>query len=180
MFTPIKSGVYLRQINTSQDAQVIIKLIRASEYPGQTMGQFVDVLAVAPTVILRIDNDGASRLDFDPGSDINVVPGNHIDDNDTAALTDLALAFYQQAFITDGVVYVYRLPAESPEIKVNVEVYDVDEEAPQLYYEGVYPTRAVDSNSPFEGRKRNPVTGQELDYGTALNALIQAFINLKL
>ncbi|WP_448105846.1 hypothetical protein [Pseudomonas azerbaijanoccidentalis] len=182
MSTPIKTGVYLRQIETSKDVQVIVKLIRAGEYPDKTMDQFADVLASAPTVTLYVKDDGETlKLDFDPWSDINVIPDSSIDEKDTAALADLALAFYQQEVIVpDGKAYLYRLAAKPPELRVNVELFDIDEEDHQLYSEGVYETKAADSTSPFEGSQRNPVTGQVFDYGALLNGLLKAFIKLKL
>ncbi|WP_338584050.1 hypothetical protein [Pseudomonas sp. MAG733B] len=182
MSTPIKTGVYLRQIETFEDVQVVVKLIRAGEYPDKTMDQFTDVLAIAPSVTLHIeDNGGTSRLDFDPWSDINVTPDNSIDEKDVAALTQLALAFYDQLVIaSDGIVYLYRLPAEPPELRVAVEEFDIDEDDHQLYSQRVYETKAADAGSPFEVRGRNPVTGNLFDYGTALNGLLQAFIKLKL
>jgi hypothetical protein len=182
MSTPIKTGAYLQQIETLEDVQVVIKLVRAGEYPNKTMGQFADALATAPSVTLHIKDDGkTSKLDFDPWSDINVIPDNSIDEKDIAALTQLALAFYHQQIIApEGIAYLYRLPAEPPKLRVDVEVFDIDEEDHQLYSLGVYETKSADSGSPFEGSERNPETGQVFDYGTALNELLKAFIKLKL
>ena len=182
MSTPIKTGAYLQQIETPEDVQVVIKLIRAGEYPNKTMEQFADVLASAPSMTLHIKDDGKiSTLDFDPWSDINVIPDNSIDEKDIAALTQLALAFYHQQIIApEGIAYLYRLPAEPPERRVDVEVFDIDEEDHQLYSLGVYETKSADSGSPFKGSERNPETGQVFDYGTALNELLKAFIKLKL
>ncbi|MFU2328296.1 hypothetical protein [Pseudomonas sp. NFX98] len=182
MSTPIKAGVYLRQIETSENVQVVVKLIRTGEYPDKTMDQFAAVLANAPTVTLHIEDYGkTTKLDFDPWSDINVTPDNSTDEKDIAALTQLALAFYDQLVIaSDGIVYLYRLPAEPPEFRVAVEEFDIDEDDLQLYSQRVYETKAADSGSPFEVKGRNPLTGQLFDYGTALNGLLQAFIKLKL
>ena len=182
MSTPIKTGAYLQQIETPEDVQVVIRLIRAGEYPNKTMEQFADVLASAPSMTLHIKDDGkTSTLDFDPWSDINVIPDNSIDEKDIAALTQLALAFYHQQIIApEGIAYLYRLPAEPPELRVDVEVFDIDEEDHQLHSLGVYETKSADSGSPFEGRERNPVTGQVFDYGPELNGLLKAFIKLKL
>ena len=182
MSTPIKTGAYLQQIETPEDVQVVIRLIRAGEYPNKTMEQFADVLASAPSMTLHIKDDGkTSTLDFDPWSDINVIPDNSIDEKDIAALTQLALAFYHQQIIApEGIAYLYRLPAEPPELRVDVEVFDIDEEDHQLYSLGVYETKSADSGSPFKGSERNPETGQVFDYGTALNELLKAFIKLKL
>jgi len=179
MSKPIKTGAYLQKIETPEDVQVVIKLIRADEYPNKTMEQFADVLASAPSVTLHIKDDSkTSKLDFDPWSDINVIPDNSIDEKDTAALTQLALAFYHQQIIApEGIAYLYRLPAE---LRVDVEVFDIDEEDHQLYSLGVYETKSADSGSPFEGRERNPETGQVFDYGAELNGLLKAFIKLKL
>jgi hypothetical protein len=182
MSTPIKTGAYLQQIETPEDVQVVIKLIRAGEYLNKTMGQFADALETAPSVTLHIKDDGKTlKLDFDPWSDINVTPDNSIDEKDNAALTELALAFYHQQIIApEGIAYLYRLPAEPPELRVDVEVFDIDEEDHQLYSLGVYETKSADSGSPFEGSERNPDTGQVFDYGTALNELLKTFIKLKL
>jgi hypothetical protein len=178
MSKPIKTGAYLQKIKTPEDVQVVIKLIRADEYPNKTMEHFADVLASAPSVTLHIKNDNTSKFDFDPWSDINVTPDNSIDEKDIAALTQLALAFYhQQVIAPEGIAYLYCLPAE---LRVDVEVFDIDEEDDQLYSLGVYETKSADSGSPFEGHERNPVTGQVFDYGTALNELLKAFIKLKL
>jgi hypothetical protein len=57
MSKPIKTGAYLQKIKTPEDVQVVIKLIRADEYPNKTMEQFADVLANAPSVTLHIKND---------------------------------------------------------------------------------------------------------------------------
>lgn len=178
----IKTGVYLQQIETSEDKQVIVKLIRADEPPNKTIEQFANVLASAPSVTLHIKDDGkTSKLDFDPWSDINVIPDNSIDEKDIAALTQLALAFYHQQIIApEGIAYLYRLPTELPKLRVDVEVFDIDEEDHQLYSLGVYETKSADSGSSFEGSERNPETGQVFDYGTALNELLKAFIKLKL
>jgi hypothetical protein len=182
MSTLIKTGVYLQQIEVSEDKQVIVKLIRADEHPNKTMEQFADVLATAPSVTLHIKDHGkTSKLDFDPWSDINVIPDNSIDEKDIAALTQLALAFHHQQIIArESIAYLYRLPAEPPEHRVDVEVFDIDEEDHQLYSLGVYETKSADSGSPFEGSERNPETGKVIDYGTALNELLKAFIKLKL
>jgi hypothetical protein len=179
MSKPIKTGAYLQKIKTPEDVQVVIKLIRADEYPNKTMEQFADVLANAPSVTLHIKNDSkTSKFDFDPWSDINVTPDNSIDEKDIAALTQLALAFYhQQVIAPEGIAYLYCLPAE---LRVDVEVFDIDEEDDQLYSLGVYETKSADSGSPFEGHERNPVTGQVFDYGAELNGLLKAFIKLKL
>ncbi len=180
--TLIKTGVYLQQIETYEGKQIIVTLIRADQHPNKTIEQFADVLASVPSVTLHIKDDGkTSKLDFDPWSDINVTPDSSIDENDIAALTNLALAFYHQQIIApEGIAYLYRLPAEPPKLRVDVEVFDIDEEDHQLYSLGVYETKSVDSGSPFEGSERNPVTGQVFDYGTALNELLKAFIKLKL
>ena len=182
MSTPIKTGAYLQQIETPEDVQVVIKLIRAGEHPNKTMEQFADVLASVPSMTLHIKDDGkTSKLDFDPWSDINVIPDNSIDEKDIAALTQLALAFYHQQIIApEGIAYLYSLPAEPPKLRVDVEVFDIDEEDHQLYSLGVYETKSADSGSPFKGSERNPETGQVIDYGTALNELLKAFIKLKL
>ncbi|MGY2187187.1 hypothetical protein [Pseudomonas sp. SDO5591_S426] len=182
MSIPIKTGVYLQQIETTEDVQVVVKLIRAGEYPDKTMDQFADILAIVPSVTLHIEEYGnTTKLDFDPWSDINVTPDNSIDEKDVAALTQLALAFYDQLVIaSDGIVYLYHLPTEPPELRVAVEEFDIDEDDHQLYSQRVYETKAADSGSPFEVRGRNPVTGNLFDYGTALNGLLQAFIKLKL
>ena len=182
MSTPIKTGAYLQQIETPEDVQVVIKLIRAGEHPNKTMEQFADVLASVPSMTLHIKDDGkTSKLDFDPWSDINVIPDNRIDEKDIAALTQLALAFYHQQIIApEGIAYLYSLPAEPPKLRVDVEVFDIDEEDHQLYSLGVYETKSADSGSPFKGSERNPETGQVIDYGTALNELLKAFIKLKL
>ncbi|MNM83616.1 hypothetical protein D3C81_956790 [compost metagenome] len=182
MSTPIKTGVYLQQIDTLENAQVIIKLIRAGNYTSKTMEQFADILVGAPTVTLHIKDGGKTlKLDFNPWSDINVTPDNYIDENDNAVLTNLALAFYQQQIIApEGIAYLCRLPADSPEIRVNVEVFDIDEDDHQLYSRAVFETRSSDSGSSFEGRERNHNTGQVFDYGDALNELLKAFIKLKL
>jgi len=178
----IKTGAFLQLIETPKDTQVIIKLIRAGEHPNKTMEQFADVLANAPSVTLHIKDDGkTSTLDFDPWSDIDVIPDNSIDEKDIAALTQLALAFYHQQVITpEGIAYLYRLPAEPPRLRVDIEEFDIDVEDHQLYSLGVYDTRSADSGSPFEGSKRNPETGQMFDYGSALNELLKAFTKLKL
>ena len=182
MSTTIKTGAYLQQIETPEDVQVVIKLIRAGEHPNKTMEQFADVLASVPSMTLHIKDDGkTSKLDFDPWSDINVIPDNSIDEKDIAALTQLALAFYHQQIIApEGIAYLYSLPAEPPKLRVDVEVFDIDEEDHQLYSLGVYETKSADSGSPFKGSERNPETGQVFDYGTALNELLKAFIKLKL
>lgn len=182
MSTPIKTGVYLQQIDTSVNVQVIIKLIRAGNYPSKTMEQFAEILVDAPTVTLHIKDGGKIlKLDFNPWSDTNVTPDNYIDEKDNAVLTNLALAFYQQQIISpEGIAYLYRLPAESPELRVDVEVFDIDEDDHQLYSRVVLETRSADSGSSFEGRESNPLTGQVFDYGDALNELLKAFIKLKL
>lgn len=178
----IKTGVYLQQIETTKGVQVIIKLIRAGEYPNKTMEQFADILASAPSVTLHIKDEGkTSKLDFDPWSDINVTPDNSIDEKDIAALTQLALAFYHQQIIApEGIAYLYRLPAESPELRVDVEEFEIDEDDHQLYSLGVYETKSANAGSSFEGRKRNPLTGQVFNYGVGLNELLKSFIKLKL
>lgn len=178
MSTLIKTGVYLQQIETTKDVQVIIKLIRAGEYPNKTMEQFAAILAGAPSVTLHIKDEGkTSKLDFDPWSDINVTPDNSIDEKDIAALTQLALAFYHQQIIApEGIAYLYRLP----ELRVDVEEFEIDEDDHQLYSLGVYETKSANAGSSFEGRKRNPLTGQVFNYGVGLNELLKSFIKLKL
>jgi hypothetical protein len=182
MSTPIKTGAYLQQIETPQDVQVIVKLIRADKHPDKTMEQFADILASAPTVTLHIKDGGKTlKLDLDPKSDINVTPDNCIDEKDNALLTDVALAFYQQQIIVpEGIAYLYRLPAEPPELRVDVEVFDIDEDDHQLYSRVVFETKSADAGLSFEGSERNPLTGQVFDYGAALNELLKAFIKLKL
>jgi hypothetical protein len=182
MSTPIKTGAYLQQIETPEDVQVVIKLIRAGECPSKTMEQFADALAIAPSVTLHIKDDGKTlKLDFDPCSDINVIPDNSIDEKDITALTQLALAFYhQQIIVPEGIAYLYRLPAEPPELRVDVEVFDIDEDDHQLYSRVVFETKSADAGLSFEGSERNPLTGQVFDYGAALNELLKAFIKLKL
>lgn len=182
MSTSIKTGVYLQQIETPQDVQVIVKLIRAGEYLDKTMEHFADVLVNAPTVTLLITDDGKTlQLDLDPWSDINVTPDNCIDEKDRAALTELAFAFYQQQIIApEGIAYLYRAPEASSEFRVDVELFDIDEDDHQLYSRVVFETTSTDSGLSFQGSERNPRTGQLFDYGTALNELLKAFIKLKL
>ncbi|MFV0932535.1 hypothetical protein [Pseudomonas jessenii] len=178
----IKTGAYLQKKETTKGVQVIIKLIRAGEYPNKTMEQFADILASAPSVTLHIKDEGkTSKLDFDPWSDINVTPDNSIDEKDIAALTQLALAFYHQQIIApEGIAYLYRLSAESPELRVDVEEFEIDEDDHQLYSLGVYETKSANAGSSFEGRKRYPLTGQVFNYGVGLNELLKSFIKLKL
>ncbi|MGA3798801.1 hypothetical protein ACPCYX_13675 [Pseudomonas fluorescens] len=183
MSTLIKTGVCLQKIETSEDKQVVVKLIRADEHPNKTIEQFADILASAPSVTLHIKDDGkTSKLDFDPWSDINVTPDHSIDENDIAAITNIALAFYHQQMIApEGIGYLYRLPAEPPRLRVGVELFHIDEVDHQLYsLGGVYEAKSADSGSPFEDSESHLETGQEFDVAAALNELLKAFIKLKL
>ncbi|WP_150671877.1 hypothetical protein [Pseudomonas fluorescens] len=182
MSKPIKTGAYLQKIKTPENVQIVIKPIRADEHPNKTMEQFADVLASAPSVTLHIQNDSkTSKLYFDPWSDINVIPGNSIDEKDIAALTQLALDFYHQQIIApEGIAYLYCLPAKPPELRVDVETFDIDEDDHQLYSRVVLETKSADAGLSFEGRERNPLTGQVFDYGVELNEMLKSFIKLKL
>lgn len=67
-----------------------------------------------------------------------------------------------------------------PEFRIGVEISELDEDDQKLYSLDVLETESLDSGSRFQGARRNPLTGQIHDYGTALEALLKAFIKLEL
>lgn len=96
-------------------------------------------------------------------------------------MTDLALAYFHQTIITSEFAgYLYRLPADPPEFRIGVEILELDENDQKFYSYDVLETESLDSGSRFQGARRNPLTGQIYDYGTALEALLKAFIKLEL
>jgi hypothetical protein len=96
-------------------------------------------------------------------------------------VTDLALAYFHQTIITSEFAgYLYRLPADPPEFRIGVEILELDEGDQKLYSLDVLKTDSLDSGSRFQGARCNPQTGKVYEYGTALEALLKAFIKLEL
>lgn len=182
-----KAGVLLQRTDTSDDAQIMIKLIRVGEHATAP-------LINAPTLTLHVkDHGNAVHLDFDPWSDINVNADNSIDEQDIDAITQLALAFYRQPIIHSGDGAFLSLgredlidlfdpdkpvgPLPPQAIEVNIEVLDMeDHDQPELDY--FITALSVDNGARFKIQRIAPHTGPtpvpELD------ELIQSFIKLKL
>ena len=177
-----KTGVFLQRIETSNDVQIIIKLIRPNNYSDATNQHLPDILTHAPTLTLHVNNhDKTVKLDFDPWSDMNVNSDSSIDEKDIGIVTDLALAYYHQTIITSEFAsYLYRLPADPPEFRIGVEILELDEDDQKFYSYDVLETESLDSGSRFQGARRNPQSGTVYEYGTALEALLKAFIKLEL
>jgi hypothetical protein len=96
-------------------------------------------------------------------------------------VTDLALAYFHQTIITPEFAgYLYGLPADPPEFRIGVEILELDENDQKFYSYDVLETESLDSGSRFQGARRNPQTGKVYEYGTALEALLKAFIKLEL
>ncbi|SEM64197.1 hypothetical protein SAMN04487857_103373 [Pseudomonas sp. ok272] len=177
----ISNGVFLQRVDTPEHVHIIIKLIRITDPSTRAAQLSTHAFSHAPSLILQVDNNGDPvRLDYDPWSAINVTPGNDIDERDIALITDLALAYFQQSIIdSEQAGYLYQLPADPPERRVNVEALEFDDDQ-QWYSVDVFETRSPNAGAAFRGIRRNPLTGAQFDYGVLLEKLIGAFIKLKL
>jgi hypothetical protein len=185
MWTPGDTGVFLQRVETPESNKVIIRLVRE-----QGAGLYTNITAMALHITAATEE---YKLDYDPWSDINVIPDNNIDEKDVGAITQLALAFYRQPVIDPGYGAFLSLepedlvdifdpdkpvgPVPPQKIGVQIEVLDMEggDESEVDYF---LTALSVDDGESFTVRRINPYTGVVRVQG--LDDLIKSFINLKL
>ncbi|MEJ5061633.1 MULTISPECIES: hypothetical protein [unclassified Pseudomonas] len=92
MWEPHTKGVYLQRVKTNESNKIIIKLVRAQTEEADNL-KWSDRFDKVTVMVLHIKVGGAEeyRLDFDPWSDINVIPDGSIDEKDINAITEVGL-----------------------------------------------------------------------------------------
>jgi hypothetical protein len=193
MWAPGREGVFLQRVETHESIKITIKLVRAQTESSNL--QWLDRFSKITTMFLHIKNDGAEyKLDFDPWSDINVIPDGSIDEKDINAITQLAVAFYQQSAINlEFGVYLSRVfvdlelistpgkpigPTARARRLVRIEVLDLeDSEEPEL--DSSFSAETFDGGASFSVRKNYSHTFN-FEETPALEDLAKAFFKLTL
>jgi hypothetical protein len=192
MWEPRIKGVYLQRVETDK---IIIKLVRArTEDTDDLKGS--DRFDKVTVMVLHIKTGGAEkyRLDFDPWSDINVIPDGSIDEKDINAISEVGLSFYRQSVIGRefavflSLSYVELVEVFDPEkpIKpvpplrhvVRIEVLDLeDSEEPEI--DSSFNAESFDEGASFSVRKiySHAYNSEETP---GLEDLAKAFFKLKL
>jgi hypothetical protein len=195
MWKPGREGVYLQRIDTNESRKIIIKLIREQAESAGDMRQ-LDRFRKVVAMFLNIKNDGAEKysLDFDPWSDINVIPDGSIDEKDINAITQLGIAFYQQSVInSESGVFLSRSYLDLVEVfdpaqpiqsvaplrhVVRIEVLDLeDSEEPEL--DSSFNAESFDEGASFAVRQ-NYAYAYNFEETPGLEDLVKAFFKLKL
>jgi hypothetical protein len=185
MWVPGDTGVFLQRVETPESNKVIIKLVRE-----QSVGVYTNVTTMALHKKIGAEE---YTLDYDPWSDVNVIPDNNIDEKDVDAITQLALAFYRQPVVDVGYGIFLSLepedlvdifdpdkpvqPVPPQRIGVQIEVLDM-EDGDVSAVDYFLTALSVDDGASFTVRRINPYTGIVRIQG--LDDLLKSFIKLKL
>ena len=178
MWKPSSAGVLLQRIDSPENHTVLIKLVRENKSAGQ---QHEDRFNAITAMTLHINNETKQhKLEFDPWSDINVIPDGSIDEKDINAITQLALAFYHQKEVEPDVgIFLALIPVDTPRRLVRIEILDVeDNEQPVFDY--FLNATSFDEGANFVVRRVNPHTGPSNEDSPGLEDLAKAFFKLKI
>lgn len=195
MWEPRRKGVYLQRVETNESNKIIIKLVRAQTEDADDL-KWSDRFDKVTVMVLRINTGGAEeyRLDFDPWSDINVIPDGSIDEKDISAITELGFAFYRQSVINPEYgVFLSRNYLDLVEVfdpakpvqpvgplrhVVRIEVLDLaDSEKPEL--DSSFNAESFDEGASFSVSKNYSYT-YNFEETPGLVDLVKAFFKLKL
>ncbi|MFO3798097.1 MAG: hypothetical protein ACK8QZ_12620, partial [Anaerolineales bacterium] len=170
MYLPHTSGVFLQRIETADDVKIIIKLSR------------IDADSTANTTDLTLhinEKENSFKLNYDPWSDINVIPDGSIDERDLKAITDLAIAFYRQTTI-DPQLAVFLSPIDNHPgvLRVRIGLLELDEgELSPLGY--FFTASSVDDGVSFKIFRVTHHGGSHPEDDTDLESMTKAFIKMK-
>ena len=174
MFPCTTSGVFLQRVDDADTVKILITLSRSNR----------DSSVCATThLTLHIDKqDNSTTFDFDPWSDINVVPDGSIDEKDIEAIRKLAVAFYRQATIDpELLVFLTVLNNPADVLRVKVYLFERDEDEEKLVpYDYSYTATSVDNGINFQLDRVNPHSGSQPHEASNLAPLLRAFISMKL
>ena len=176
MWKPASTGVFLQRIETPESNKIILNILRKS-----SGDDYEDPAAKTATVLFFNPNDAEDyTLQFDPWSDINVVPDGSIDEKDISAITRLALEFRDQTAISSNYgVFLSVFPVNDERLVVQIKVLDLeDNEQPEFNYllNGV----SFDNGDSFSVRRGDPHSGPDVEETLGLEKLMKAFIKLRL
>ena len=166
-------GVSLQRIDGADKDRILIELSRSNP----------DCAVCATTQLtLHIDKQGYNAtLDFDPWSDINVIPDGSIDEKDIEAITDLAVAFYRQTTIDPELaVSLTVLDNLAGPVRVKIDLFEMDEDADEwVAHDHSYTATSVDNGINFSLYRVTPHGGSHLQEDSDLTPMLQAFIKMK-
>lgn len=167
------NSVYLRRIDGADKDRILIELSRSNP----------DCAVCATTQLtLHIDKQGYNAtLDFDPWSDINVIPDGSIDEKDIEAITDLAVAFYRQTTIDPELaVSLTALDNLPGAVRVKIDLFEMEEDADEwVAHDHSYTATSVDKGVNFSLYRVTPHGGSQLQEDSDLTPMLQAFIKMK-
>lgn len=170
MYLPRTNGILLQRIETSDDVKIIIKLSRVD----------ADSTATTTDLTLHInENINSFKLDYDPWSDINVIADGSIDEKDTKAITDLAIAFYRQTTIAPQLaVFLSPIDNHPGVLRVRIGLLELDEDGlfPLDYF---FTASSVDNGVSFRVFRVTRHGGSQPEDNTDLEPMTKAFIKMK-
>lgn len=169
MYQANTNGVYLERIDGADNDKIVIELCRMT--PGSA------ACTTTPLTLYINKQDGSTTLDFDPWSDMNVVPDGSIDEKDVIALTDLAVAFYRQTTIdSEVIVFLTHISTSDDVLKIRIGLFERDEDTEELAANDYFYTAAsVDRGMNFDLYRVNPHTGYTPHNACDLTPMLRAF-----
>lgn len=180
MSTSDSRSLFLRRVETSTHVMIILKIVRgvANHYNISHQPYVLPDDSIHFTLHINKDN-GALKLDYDPWSDINVIPDNSIDQKDIDAITDLAFAYAQQTTIAhDEFALLSLTGAQQASFQVRVDV--LTEEEDQLWLDDAYfNASTIDNGASFIVRFTQRAHHTVVE-APDLERLLRTFIKLKL
>jgi hypothetical protein len=170
MYLPHTSGILLQRIETADDVKIIIKLSRID----------ADYTATTTDLTLHInENKNSLKLDYDPWSDINVIPDGSIDEKDTQAIIDLAVAFDRHTPLDPELTgFLSPIDNHPGVLRVRIGLLNLNED--ELYPLGYFFTAAsVDNGVNFRIFRVTSHGGSHPQDDTDLEPMAKAFIKMK-
>ena len=176
MWKPASTGVFLQRIETPESNKIILKILRKSSSAGD--GDHAD----ETTTVLHFnpgDNEDYT-LQFDPWSDINVVPDGSVDEKDISAITQLALEFRDQTAISsDYGVFLSVFPVVDRRLVVQIRLLDLEEDEQPKYGDRLSAV-SFDGGKSFSVKRVDPHSSPAVEEIPGLENLIKAFTKLRL
>ena len=167
------NSVSLQRIDGVDKDKVLIELSRSN----------LDCTACATTYLtLHIDKQGhTATLDFDPWSDINVIPDGSIDEKDVEAITDLAVAFYRQTTLGPELKVTLKALDNLPgAVRVSIGLFEMDEDTDEwVAHNHFYTATSVDHGINFSLFRVTRHGGSHLQEDCDLTPMLQAFVKMK-
>lgn len=170
MYLPHTNGILLQRIETADDVKIIIRLSRID----------ADSTATTTDLTLHInEHENGLKLDYDPWSSINVIPDGSIDEKDTQAIIDLAIAFSRQTTIAPKhAVFLSPIDNHPGVLRVRIGLLAMDED--ELYPIGYFFTASsVDNGVNFRIFRVTRDGGSHPEDDTDLEPMAKAFIKMK-